>query len=78
MNIQKQQRNWVSFLGLSVVKVWNLWISLKVLMIFSDPKPETMEILKNRLKNEIELYNFVKDLFYDKLKYFTAKLNSKV
>ena len=37
-----------------------------------------MEILKNRLKNEIELYNFVKDLFYDKLKYFTAKLNSKV
>ena len=41
----------------------------------SEPKAETIKILKNRLKNEIELYNFVKDLFYVKLKSFNAELN---
>ena len=69
MNIQKQQRNWVSFLGFFLTKSPNCSLNI------SEPKAETMEILKNRLKNEIELYNFVKDLFYVKLKSFTAELN---
>ena len=43
--------------------------------IISDTKPETIKILKNRLKNEIDLYNFVKELFYVKLRSFTAKFD---
>ena len=31
-----------------------------------------MKILRNRLKNEVELYEFVKNLFYEKLKSFAA------
>ena len=31
-----------------------------------------MKILRNRLKNEVELYEFVKNLFYEKLKSFPA------
>ena len=69
MNIQKQQRNWVSFLEIILTK------SPYYAKNISEPKAETMEILKNRLKNEIELYNFVKNLFYVKLKSFAAKLN---
>ena len=70
MNIQKQQRNWVSFLGIFLTQSHNCAKNIL------EPKAETIKILKNRLKNEIELYNFVKDLFYVKLKSFTAKLNS--
>ena len=70
MNIQKQQRNWVSFLGIFLTQSHNCAKNIL------EPKAETIKILKNRLKNEIELYNFVKDLLYLKLKSFTAKLNS--
>ena len=70
MNIQKQQRNRVSFLGIFLTQSHNCAKNIL------EPKAETIKILKNRLKNEIELYNFVKDLFYLKLKSFTAKLNS--
>ena len=69
MNIQKQQRNWVSFLGIFLTQSHNCAKNIL------EPKAETIKILKNRLRNEIELYNFVKDLFYVKLKSFTAELN---
>ena len=43
-----------------------------VLIFILEPEPETMRILRGRLKNEIQLYNFVKDLFYLQL----ASLNA--
>ena len=39
---------------------------------FSEPEPETMKILRDRLKNEIELYDYVQDLFYLKLASLSA------
>ena len=47
-------------------------VTVKNSFSISEPKPETIKILRNRLKNEVELYEFVKDLFYEKLKSFAA------
>ena len=35
-----------------------------------EPNPETVEYLRNGLKREYELYNFIKKILYDKIKFF--------
>ena len=50
----------------------SIWFVLVSYYIFSEPNPETVAYLKKGLSREYELYNYIKEVFYEKVNFLKS------
>ena len=48
-------------------------VPLKLTNPYSEPDPDTVEYLKKGLKREYELYEYIKEIFYQKVQFLKDK-----
>ena len=53
-------------------KVWHDFTD-KSELYFSEPDPDTVEYLRKGLRREYELYNYIKQIFYEKIDFLKEK-----